>query len=204
MLKNNFILVVKLVVKLVDKAITMLCIVLLGMTTSMTAAWAESTLTVKEATDLQAKIARAELEAKQREIEGKGASGSTSNGRGKEIMLAPMPISARSDDLVFVGHYGIENDVKADFLLNNVLVTFSLQGKTEIGGWHIDKLTPRMARMCRTSAKRKNVGCKDIYLASELSAASTKVSNAYPDIKGGGDFVAPKAVPSLPPLPALK
>ena len=203
MLKNNFILVGKLAGKLIDKAITMLCIVLLGITTSMTAAWAESTFTVKEATELQAKIARAELEAKQREVEGKGGV-AAGVGRGKDIMLAPIPVSARSDDLVFVGHYGIENDVKADFLLNNVLVTFSLQGKTEIGGWHIDKLTPRMARMCRTSAKRKNVGCKDIYLASELSAASTKVSNAYPDIKGGGDFVAPKAVPSLPPLPALK
>ncbi len=188
--------------KLVDKAITMLCVFMLGISTSMTAAWAESIFTVKEATELQAKIARAELEAKQREVEGKGG-GAAGIGRGKDIMLAPIPVSARSDDLIFVGHYGIENDVKADFLLNNVLVTFSLQGKTEIGGWHIDKLTPRMARMCRTSAKRKNVGCKDIYLSAE-SSASAKVGNTNPNTKSGGDFSVSSMVLPVPPLPALK
>ncbi len=180
----------------VAKVVAVFCIAMIT-----AAAQAESIFTVKEATELQAKIARAELEAKQREIEGKGASGSGMNGRNKEIMLAPAPV--RTDDLVFVGHYGIENDVKADFLLNNVLVTFSLQGKTEIGGWHIDKLTPRMARMCRTSAKRKNVGCKDIYLASE-SNTSAKVSSPYPNTKNGGDLSASSAVPLVLPLPALK
>lgn len=135
---------------------------------STACAWAQpSGLTVQEARAIQGRLAVAELEAKVREAQNRG------NGTGSSS-VTPVPIGvgsgvgaaavAKSEDIQFVGHYGIETDLKADFLLNGTLVTFSLNGDSEFGGWKLVSLTPRQARVCR-SATGKGTSCKTIPLS---------------------------------------
>lgn len=137
-------------------------------------AWAQpSGLTVQEARAIQGRLAVAELEAKVREAQNRG-NGSGPGG----TTPVPVPMTAgapvmgavKGEEIQFVGHYGIEDDLKADFLLNGTLVTFSLNGESEIGGWKLTSLTPRQARICRVGSAKAGA-CKTVLLSIDKQVA---------------------------------
>lgn len=145
-----------------------------------------SGLTVQEARAIQGRLAVAELEAKVREAQNRG-NGTSSNAPapipvGVGSGVAPMT-AARPDEIQFVGHYGIEDDLKADFLLNGTLVTFSLNGDSQISGWKLASLTPRQARVCKVGSN-KGGSCKTIFLSVDRPgiAADPAAGSAAPVI----------------------
>lgn len=145
------------------------------------AAYAQQTgITVQEARAIQGRVALAELEAKVREAQNRGLTAGPNGPMPSPISVAPSvgtTGAARIEEPQFVGHYGIEDNLKADFLLNGALVTFSLNGESEIGGWKLTSLTPRQARLCRIGSN-KGTGCKTVLLSAERPTTSGEPSNA--------------------------
>lgn len=155
---------------------------------------AQEEITVRESRQLQAKVWKAEQEAKLREAQNRGQTG-----QAPTVQVVNPSSSAASasqhDDIAFVGHYGIENDLKADFLLNGALVTLSLKGRSEVAGWHLETLTPMFARICKRNSRGKSVNCKDMPLSADRSAL-TKPQTVT------GDMAKGAVVPPIRPVSA--